>query len=147
MLPKTILYATDFSPNTSLAQELAIDLARALSASLIVLHVLDPTLGYPPLEEGESPILKARQAAADKSLQALSQDCSHQGISAEAILRVGFPAFEIVRLAEERSVGLIIMGTHGWTGLKHLIVGSTAENVVRTAKCGVLTVRAREDAP
>jgi universal stress protein A len=51
------------------------------------------------------------------------------------------PAIEIVRLANEESVDLIVMGTHGWTGIRHLIVGSTAENVVRSAICSVLVVR------
>jgi nucleotide-binding universal stress UspA family protein len=55
--------------------------------------------------------------------------------------RVGVPAVEINKFAEENSVDLIVMGTHGWTGIRHLILGSTAENVVRTSKCPVLTVK------
>ncbi len=62
----------------------------------------------------------------------------------KTLSRIGIPANEIVRLVEEESIDLIVMGTHGWTGFKHLILGSTAENVVRTAKCPVLTVKSSE---
>ena len=58
--------------------------------------------------------------------------------------RVGVPAVEIKKFVEENGIDLIVMGTHGWTGFRHLILGSTAENVVRTAKCPVLTVKSSE---
>jgi len=60
--------------------------------------------------------------------------------------RMGIPANEIVRLADEESMELIVMGTHGWTGFKHLVLGSTAENVVRSANCPVLTVKSSAQA-
>jgi|UniRef100_A0A7C4EY00 universal stress protein A len=150
MLPKTILFATDFSENSTEARQYAMEFAQAFGAELIVLHVVNSsTIGYPSLERGVpidiQSILATIQESVDKSLQILAKECADKGLKVQAISRLGFPAQEIVRVAQERAAGLIVMGTHGWTGFKHLILGSTAENVVRTAACPVLTVRSPKD--
>ncbi len=78
-----------------------------------------------------------------EELELLANDCKRDVSDVFAYSRSGAPAEEIIRFADEESVDLIVMGTHGWTGVRHLILGSTAENVVRTANCPVLTVRSK----
>ncbi len=78
-----------------------------------------------------------------KAFEEVKQDLSAQIESVSTHSRVGVPASEITKFAEENAIDLIVMGTHGWTGFRHLILGSTAANVVRTAKCPVLTVKAQ----
>ncbi len=150
MLPKTILFPTDFSENSESALRWAIELAQAFGAELIILHVVNSsTIGYPSLERGVpidiQSILATIQESVNQSLEILGKKCEESGLSVQTVSRLGFPAQEIVRVAQESRAGLIVMGTHGWTGFKHLILGSTAENVVRTAACPVLTVRSRND--
>ncbi len=77
----------------------------------------------------------------EEELELLANDCRLELKGVDAQYRSGAPAEEIVRFADENSADLIVMGTHGWTGLRHLVMGSTAENVVRTANCPVLTVK------
>ena len=145
MIPKKILFCTDFSDNSRPALEYALDYAKTFGAELLILHIINSSqIGYPSLEEGV-PVdvrsaLDSIQQSVSKALDLIAKECSGV-IAVSAHSRVGSPAFEIVRFADENSAGLIVMGTHGWTGFKHLIMGSTAENVVRTADCPVLTVR------
>lgn len=150
MLPKTILFATDFSENSAAARQWALDFAQAFGAELIILHVINSSaMGYPSLERGApidiQSIMATIQESVEKSLEILAKECAGTGIKIQTVSRLGLPAQEIVRVAQELKAGLIVMGTHGWTGFKHLILGSTAENVVRTAVCPVLTVRSQND--
>jgi nucleotide-binding universal stress UspA family protein len=146
MVPKKILLCTDFSENSRGAQQLAVDYAQAFGAQLVILHVINSSrIGYPSLEE-RIPIdiketLNRIQDAVDKALGLVCAECTSSSLDVKTYSRMGTPAREIVRFAQEESVQLIITGTHGWTGFKHLIMGSTAENVVRTATCPVITVR------
>jgi universal stress protein A len=145
MIPKKILFCTDFSENSRPALEYALDYAKIFGAELLILHIINSSqIGYPSLEEGVPVDIRSAldsiQQSVSKALDLILKDCS--GVTAvSAHSRVGSPAYEIIRFADEASAGLIVMGTHGWTGFKHLIMGSTAENVVRTADCPVLTVR------
>ncbi|MCL5126404.1 MAG: universal stress protein [Deltaproteobacteria bacterium] len=146
MIPKKILFCTDFSENSLPARSYAVDFAKAFNASLSILHVVNSSrLGYPAFEAGVPFDLQSVLLNIEDSVKAAFNDfiSEFQGQVAEITTtsRVGVPAVEIVRFAEENSIDLIIMGTHGWTGFRHLILGSTAENVVRTAKCPVLTVK------
>jgi len=146
MIPKKILLSTDFSENSRPAGEYAIDFARAFGADLWILHVINSSrIGYPSAAESlpidiKETIEKIQQSV-DKGLALLAAECETALVNVKTYSRVGIPAREIVRFADEQAIELIVMGTHGWTGFKHLIMGSTAENVVRTAKCAVLTVR------
>lgn len=149
MLPKKILFCTDFSENSSAACRLAIGYAETFNADLLILHVINSSqLGYPSLDEGIPvdirSVLDGIQESVDRALELISKECRAGLSSVEVHSRIGRPALEIVRFADEHSAGLIVMGTHGWTGFKHLIMGSTAENVLRTANCPVLTVRSRK---
>ncbi len=146
MVPKKIVMCTDFSENSVPARIVATDYAEAFKAKLLILHVVNSRLiGYPGFASKALVDLAAieeniRQGVAEE-LELLANDCRREVEDVRAYSRSGAPAEEIVHFAEEQSASLIVMGTHGWTGMRHLILGSTAENVVRTAHCPVLTVR------
>lgn len=147
MLPKKILLCTDFSKNSLPARNVAIAYAGAFGAELEILHVINSSqLGYPSVDEGVPTdirsALESIQQSVDKALGLLVSECRQTLEVVHSCSTIGSPAYEIVRFADETSVGLIVMGTHGFTGIKHLIMGSTAENVLRSANCPVLTVRA-----
>jgi nucleotide-binding universal stress UspA family protein len=152
MIPKRILLCTDFSENSALARRYAIDFAVAFGASLSIFHVINSSrLGFPAFEVGVpfdlQEILKGIEDSVTKAFDVLAQECIRSVPNVTTHSRIGVPANEIVRFAEEESIDLIVMGTHGWTGFRHLILGSTAENVVRTATCPVLTVKSPGDEP
>jgi nucleotide-binding universal stress UspA family protein len=138
MLPiRTILHPTDFSPQAEYAYRLATALARDYGARLVIMHVkMIPTVAYgefaalPPEPEETMENLKERLT------QMKPRDCA-----AEYVLSEGVPAEEIVNVAADRHCDLIVMGTHGRTGLGRLLMGSVAELVVRRAACPVLTVK------
>jgi len=146
MVPRKILFCTDFSENSALARRYALEYTSAFGASLAILHVVNSSrLGYPAFETvvpfDLRELIKSIEESVEKALDELVQECSKVVCEVTTYSRIGVPATEIVRLAEEEQMDLIVMGTHGWTGFRHLILGSTAANVVRTATCPVLTVR------
>jgi universal stress protein A len=146
MLPRKILLCTDFSDNSKPARKYAVDYAKAFNAELMIFHVINSSrIGYPSLEEGIPVDIRSAlsdiQQSVEKALDFVASECRKEVGQVQTSVRIGTPAREIVRFAEEESVDLIVTGTHGWTGFKHLIMGSTSENVVRTARCPVLTVK------
>lgn len=158
MIPRNILFCTDFSENSSDAFNCAVDYATAFNANLCILHVLDvsgidllnfsdaPDVAFPSYGVGMPPEMKEeiQQNVRDNTAKALEQirlEVNDKIKNVSTHFAEGVTSVEIVRFAEENSMGLIVMGTHGRTGFKHLIIGSTAENVVRMAKCPVLTVK------
>jgi universal stress protein A len=146
MVPKRILLCLDFSENSEPAARLAVDYAQAFRAELWILHVINTSqIGYPSIEERVPLDIKdsveSIQESVDKALALNADACCRVVDNVQTFSCIGVPAHEIVRFADENQVDLIVMGTHGWTGFKHLIMGSTAENVVRTANCPVLTVK------
>lgn len=145
MIPKKILLCTDFSENSVPARQYAVDFATAFGASLSILHVVNSSrLGFPAFEMGVpfdlQEIMKGVEESVKKAFDTIVEECKPLQ-NVQTVSRIGVPSIEITRFAEEESIDLIVMGTHGWTGFKHLILGSTAENVVRTAPCPVLTVK------
>ncbi len=147
MLPKRILMCTDFSENSLPARQYAIEWARTFGAELYILHVVNSRLlGYPGFAAsalGETTIIIEEQIrkGVEEELEAIAEECKDQLEKVRVFSETGSPAEEIVSFAKAKAVDLIVMGTHGWTGAKHLLLGSTAENVVRTSECPVLTVR------
>jgi universal stress protein A len=134
---KSILVPTDFSETSDVALHYAIFMAQALGAQLSLLHV--------PGRTGENfeanfPVGRFETAARER-LSALLSEEEIARLRPEYALRIGTPADEIVRYADARDVDLIVMGTHGRSGVAHLLMGSVAEHVVRTAPCPVLLVR------
>jgi nucleotide-binding universal stress UspA family protein len=134
---RTLLHPTDFSERSASALDVACSLARDYGASIIVLHVAH----VPPLIGGEGlvpPSEEEIRAEADERLKAM--DIPEVGIPVERRLLVGDPAMEILRVAREINADMIVIGTHGRTGLGRLLMGSVAEQVVRRSECPVLTV-------
>lgn len=161
MIPKSILFCTDFSENSYDARECAVDFAKAFHANLYLLHVIDvsitdllnfseaPDVAFPsygaslPVELKEE-IQKSVVENTRKALEGIRLELTDRIKDVSIHFSEGVTSIEIVKFAEENSVDLIVMGTHGRTGFEHLIMGSTAENVVRMAKCPVLTVRSTD---
>ena len=139
-----ILFPTDFSTSGETALALATSLARDRGATLVIVHVEEPPMAYGGgemyygIEEPDQEQLKrmlAEVVPADASVP-----CEHR-------LVIGSPATAIVHLAEQEGVEMIVMPTHGRTGLLRMLMGSVAEEVVRKAKCPVLTVKATAPKP
>jgi nucleotide-binding universal stress UspA family protein len=139
-----ILFPTDFSPASEFCLEQATTLARARGATLLICHVEEPPLSY-----GGGEMYYGLPAAEERNLAELLEAVvpTHPAVPYEHRLLSGDPATEIVRLAEQEGVDLIVLGTHGRTGLKRLLMGSVAEAVVRRATCPVLTVKQPAEAP
>ena len=154
MLPKKILFCADFSENSESARRLALEYAKAFGSSLTVLHVFTVDFSaHPSINEDSMSLawveerapyeltLKNAEDKANKALDALAEECRSVINDVKVCRRKGHPVKEILRCAEEESADLIIMGTHGWTGLSRLLLGSTAENVIRASTLPVLIVR------
>lgn len=138
---RRILFPTDFSQNAKAALSYAQWLADQHDAELHLLHVLED-VGYviPSVKFLATWPIEAFQAAAAKSLETVVEAEWARKHPVIREIRKG-PAFlEIIRYAREMDIDLIVMSTHGRTGLSHLLLGSVAENVVRTSCCPVLTV-------
>lgn len=140
---RRILCPTDFSPTAGRAVDYAIDLARTFGAELILLHVI-PDMNYPLRSFGMASALphlreELHQRANDALQEAKAK--AGAGVSARTMLADGDAHAQIVACARQNGADLIVIGTHGHTGLKHALLGSTAERVVRTAECAVMTVR------
>lgn len=142
---KSILVPLDFSPPSKKALDYAVTFARQFKAKLTLVHVVEP-IATPdfvasfPLAMGNDQSM----AAAKKQLEDLVKAARIPRSAVEKILvRFGRSFHEIADAARTRKVDLIIISTHGYTGLKHALLGSTTERVVRHAPCPVLVVRQR----
>src|SRR5207245_121882 len=149
MIVQHVLVPIDFSATADRALAYAIALAQQLQARLTLLHVLDMT----PVTMDEmtagvtATYLEAQETEAQHLLQASLERVQRAGLQGDSLLVQGTPTQTIVETAGEQQVDLIIMGTHGRTGLAHVFLGSVAEHVVRQAPCPVLVTRKTADAP
>jgi universal stress protein A len=139
---RRILAPVDFSDCSDKAVAYAAELADKLRAELTVLYVVpDLTLAMPdavmPVPVA-TPDMDDLVKSANESLTKLIAD---KKMAATGVVRIGSAAAEIVDAAKEAAIDLIVIGTHGRGGLAHLLLGSVAEKVVRSAPCPVLTVR------
>lgn len=149
---RSILVPVDFSASSKLALEYALELARALGGAIHVIHAWEvPAYLRPDLTvwAGEVSATLADQVrlGAEAAMREFSKDNALDGnetVTCE--LLPGAPYQTILTVAEDGEFDLIVMGTHGRTGLSHALLGSVAEKVVRHASCPVLTVRAPRDA-
>jgi nucleotide-binding universal stress UspA family protein len=136
-----ILVPTDFSPCSQDAVRYAAVLAKRFGASISVLHVIE-TLSYTLTESLQWVDLYAHvRTLVEPMMDGLVRDLREQNFTAVGALIQGVAYDEIVKKAKEESADLIVMGTHGRRGMRHLLMGSVAERVVRAAPCPVLTVR------
>ena len=143
---KKVLVPVDFSEFSKKAVRYAVRFAEQFSADMVLVHVVEP-VRYPesviiPPEMEEANLARLKQAR--KSLTAFARKEIPAELARECVVHFGVPFEEIVKTAKELDTDLIVIGTHGHTGLKHLFLGSTAERVVRLAPCPVLTVREQE---
>jgi len=133
-----ILLATDFSPPARAAEDYAMSLASDWSARLTVMTVLE----FPPGMDPEYPLnqhyLTQRMSEATDELAELKQRSLRRRIQVGTRIATGIPSLEINQAAEEEDSDLIVVGTRGKSGLAHVLLGSTAERVIRTARCPVL---------
>lgn len=139
-----ILLPTDFSNYSTAAAKYACELATKFDADLHLLHTLEQHLSSTPGFEMGLAILnyvKESREAAEKSLAAVIDPKWLTGRKPIHVVLEGSPKTEIVRYARKERIDLIVLATHGRTGLAHVMMGSVAETVVRTAPCPVLTVR------
>ncbi|MGB3563289.1 MAG: universal stress protein [Thermoanaerobaculia bacterium] len=146
---RTVLVPTDFSRDAELSTTIALDLLAKQSreTTLVLLHVYH--LPYEYTAYGTIPTsldyFKDVEGAAEDRLRKLAEPLASEGLSVKTVAREGYPPEIIVGEAEACGADLIALGTHGRSGLTHLLLGSTAERVVQHASCPVLTVRRQED--
>jgi universal stress protein A len=139
-----ILFPTDFSTLGQSALETATSLARDRGAKLLIVHVEEPPIAY----GGGELYYGINEPDREELKRMLSEVVpTDETIGYEHRLLVGQPADAIVHLAEKEAVDMIVMPTHGRAGLLRLLMGSVAEEVVRKAKCPVLTIKAAAPAP
>ena len=147
---RSILLPTDFSEFARRAVPVAAEFARLLGARVVCLHVVEPIVPPVSWTPAGEPLPVADfggqlDEAAVRELPAFTGGEELAGLEVEEVIAHGEPAAEIVRVAEERGVGLIVISSHGRTGLGRILFGSTAESVVRHARCPVLVVKPPEE--
>lgn len=142
---KKILVPLDFSDCSKKALQYAIPFAQHFNASIVLIHVIQINFVGGEFGSIDFPLLENElRESRHKQLEAFARDEIRQRVPTETLLRTGQPVSEIVLAAKKLDIDLIIISTHGHTGLKHVFLGSTTENVVRYAPCPVLTVREHE---
>ena len=148
VIAQHILVPTDFSEYANYALNYAIELAKTLQARLTVLYVLH--VSSLALGEASPAVLDATLEAMETNAQQRTQIAldrvQQAGLQGESVIVEGIPFQTIIETADSRGIDLIVMGTHGRTGFKRMLLGSVAENVVRLAPCPVMVTHRREDA-
>ena len=144
---RRILHPSDFSRASAPAFAKAVQLAKANRADLRLLHVMDPLVPMMPDGYVSPPtyaqLRKSAQAYGRRQLGRLAAKAGKAGARATTVMREGAPWSEILRAARAPKVDLIVIGTHGRSGLPRLLLGSVAGRVIGRARCPVLSVRAR----
>jgi nucleotide-binding universal stress UspA family protein len=143
---RTILLPTDFSDCADFALPYAAGIARATGAALLCVHVVEtvvPAVGYSGMSEPlpVAEISEQLEESAEREMPRIAECKECAGLDVEDMIVHGDAATEIVRVARERRVDLIVISSHGRTGLGRILFGSTAEAVVRHANCPVLVVK------
>lgn len=141
----SILVATDFSPHAQEAVDYAVDLAGHFEAEVVVLHAfnVEIPIASPMMSGGyvlPDGFFEEIGKQAHQKVESCVKEIEKKGVKATGVAVDHPAAFAIVTEAAERGADLIVMGTRGLTGLKHVALGSVADKVVRTAPCPVLTI-------
>ena len=139
---RRILCPVDFSEPSETALDYAVDLASRFGADLQLVHVYQlPVYALPDGAMMAGPEFTTKVTnELTKALGALAEAKKDSGVKIETHLVEGIPYREVVRMSGELEADLVVMGTHGRTGIKHLLLGSVAERVVRSSKVPVITV-------
>jgi len=146
-MPRKVLYATDFSRASLSAFPAALAAARREGGSLVVLHVLPPPIGPDAMSYVPARMYEEMKAAvvgqARRRLDAVVRRAGRARVRARRELVEGLPHEEIRRAARRHRAALVVLGTHGRTGLARLLIGSVAARVIGTCPCPVMTVGKR----
>jgi universal stress protein A len=142
----SVLVATDFSENAQPALDAAIMVAKTFGAEVHLVHAFQTPVPIVSPYEVVVPdgFLEQARDSAGRNLSAVEEKISSEGLTVTSHLTEVPAAPSIARLAEELDVDLIVMGTRGHTGLKHIVLGSVAERTLRLAPCSVLTVKPKD---
>lgn len=145
---RRILHATDYSKASERALQEAVDFAKQNDAEMLVVHVIQPVVPYVAGEDiGAAELYvkleESTKQEAQRSMNKLMQRLERLGVKARSLLLRGSPADQIVKAAKNRKADMVVIGTHGRTGLSKLFMGSVASRVISTAPSPVLTVRGR----
>ncbi len=142
---KNILVPIDFSDNAELVMEYALTVAHHFKSPLLICFVAQLYTDYSDFYIPQVPIVTMEEEIDRAAKERMHRFVEKHGnnIKIEECVRMGNVAHEILTLAKERQVDLIVMGTHGFQGLEKILFGSVAEKVVKTATCPVLTIKPR----
>ena len=138
---KSILAPTDFSEHSEAALRYAVAFADEFGCSVHLFHAVEHPTQYGFGGVNPDELQQSLRQEANRKMDELHDTWSAYNFPVHREIRVGNPFAEIIRYARDQSIDLIVMGTHGRTGAKHVLVGSVAERVVQKAPCPVLTVR------
>ena len=141
---KTILYPTDFSRASAYAWRHALIHAQRHNAKIVIVHVIHRMpKDYQFLIVAMAPaqIHEMLKEKAEKKMRRLAEGATRKGLRCQVLIRDGAPFVQIIRCAKELRADMIVMGSHGQTGLAQTLLGSTAEKVVRKAPCPVLVIK------
>ncbi|NJD22015.1 MAG: universal stress protein [Melioribacter sp.] len=141
---KKILVPIDFSDYSKNALKYATQFAKQFNAKIYLIYVVEPMIYPADFSMGQVAIPSTDidlHSRAEEELKKLSKDIVNGNSRVEILIKTGKPFVEIIEAASANDIDLIIIATHGHTGVEHLLFGSTAEKVVRKAPCPVLTLR------
>ena len=144
---KKILVPQDFSEYSLHALKYAVTFAELFKSELIVLHIVEPIVYPADFSFGQVSIPAMEEEIRKHSEEQLTELVAREiptGIKATPIIRIGKPFIEIVEVAKSENTDIIVISSHGRTGMDHVLFGSTADKVVRKAPCPVLTIRPHE---
>jgi nucleotide-binding universal stress UspA family protein len=140
---RVILVPIDFSPHSDAALDRAVDFAKAFGAKIHLLHSYAvPVQGVMPYDFAvPDGVWDGIRKVAEDKLEEFRQNVASEGLEASSEVSPVMPSEAILAVSREIGADLIVMGTHGHTGLKHALLGSVAERTIRLAPCSVLTVK------
>lgn len=143
---KRILVPIDFSEHAPPVIEWAGMLAEEHSSELVLLHAYHLPVEFQQVEGAYLPqdFWQSVKSEAEENLEAHAEALRKRGLTVTVVVREGYPATVIEDEAAEQDIDLVVIGTHGLSGLKHLLLGSIAERVVQKAPCPVLTIKLRD---
>ncbi len=146
--PKRILVPTDFSNYADSALRYALDIAKQYHGEVFLLHVIDESIQQCTVEYclTDTVMREIEQESMARSLDKLREEIDHvaeaaAGVEITPYVKRGVPYDEILREQEEKDIDLIVIASHGRTGIQRILIGSVAEKVMRGAKCPVMLVR------
>ncbi len=143
---KRILVPIDFSDNSKKALRYALPLAKQFGASITLINIIEPTVFPSDFGFGQMNFPDLEQELIHKSQEELESIAASMStpVKITSVVKTGIPFVEVTSYADEEKIDLIIVATHGRTGVEHILFGSTAEKIIRKAPCPALVVRAEE---